>query len=94
MFFAILVIELFIDDITEVDISDSWLKLFIDICRSNMSEMLIALRLLRIIAIFDLATAVNSSIADTRAEKLTPFFGATKYAPDTPVRVSKLVVGL
>jgi len=61
-------------DITDVDISDSWLKRFMAICRSNMSAILIALRLLRIIAIFDFATAVKSSIADTNAEKLTPFF--------------------
>jgi hypothetical protein len=46
--------------------------------------MLIELRLLRMEAILDFATAVKSSIADTRAEKLIPFLGAIKKAPLTP----------
>ena len=67
-------IEVFIAEMTEVDISENCCSLFMAICRSNISPILIALPFDRIFPIFDFACWVRRSISSTRTEKSTPVF--------------------
>jgi hypothetical protein len=82
MFLEISLMAVFIDVITEVDISENCVSLFIAICRSNISAMLIALFLERMIAIFDLAIAVRSLISETNALNCMPNWLCDSQPPE------------
>src|SRR5262249_1762859 len=86
MFLEMSLTAVFIDVITDVDISENCDSLFIAICKSNISAMLIALFFERMIAIFDIAVAVKSLIVETSTLNCIPsWLGASHPPADTVI---------